>query len=82
MSTGHLEPPAAATSPHLRHRLRELRQRLGFSLGAIAAKLNISIEEVLEQEDPSSDISISQLLDWSCALGVPVDQLLEQMAPA
>ncbi len=79
MSTGHLEPPAAAVTPLFRHRLRELRQRLGISLGAIAAKLNISIEEVLEQEDPSSDISISQLLNWSRALGVPVDQLLVEV---
>jgi transcriptional regulator with XRE-family HTH domain len=59
------------------HRLREVRQREGLSRCRVARLLGISIREVEQQEQPSTDMLLSDLQRWKKALGVPVTDLLD-----
>lgn len=58
------------------HRLRAVRQTEGISRQNLARKLKTSVAELTQQEDPSSDMTLSTLYRWQRALGVPVTELL------
>ncbi|MCH2114601.1 MAG: helix-turn-helix transcriptional regulator [Pirellulales bacterium] len=62
--------------PRQMHRLGEVRQQQGVSLRSIARRLNLSIQEAREHENPHADLKISDLLKWQAALDVPLADLL------
>lgn len=57
------------------HRLAEVRRREGITRGAIARRLGLSPEEILQQEQ-DSDLLLSTLFAWQEALDVPATELL------
>jgi transcriptional regulator with XRE-family HTH domain len=59
-------------------RLGEVRRREGLPRGKVARRLGISVRQVQEQEEPSSDMSLSDLYRWQEALGVPAAELLHE----
>jgi len=68
------EPVGPKAQGH--HRIGEVRQQQGVSLRSVARKLNVPIQEAREQEDPDSDLRISDLLKWQELLEVPLTDLL------
>ena len=60
------------------HRLAEVRQQEGLTRSSVARRLGVSLREVEEQEDPSSDILLSDLRRWQQALDVPMTELLSE----
>ena len=60
------------------HRLRQARRQEGLTRCAVAQRLGKSIGEVQKQEEPSSDLSLSDLYRWQRALGVAAAELLEE----
>ena len=66
-------------SPGKGHQLAEVRNRQGLSQRCVANRLGISVAEVREQEEPSFDLTISQLYGWQAVLDVPVDELLNEL---
>jgi len=58
------------------HRIHEVRQQQGASLRSVARKLDMPIQDVRGQEEPSSDLRISDLLQWQEILEVPLADLL------
>lgn len=75
-----VRPPApqanASASTKKYHRLREVRQQQGASLRSVARRLNLTIQEVRDQEDPCRNLHISELLNWQSVLEVPLGDLL------
>jgi transcriptional regulator with XRE-family HTH domain len=64
------------------HRIGEVRRRQGVSLRSAARRLSTSMDQVRRQEDPTCDMSLSQLYRWQRALEVPiVDLLVDSDAP-
>lgn len=59
-----------------RHRIREVRRQQGVSPRSISRKLGISMQQCREQEEPTADLRISQLIAWQQALDVPLADLL------
>jgi len=75
----------AATLPAGRrplHRLRVVRRRQGLSRRRLAELLNITIEQVRQQESETADLPLSVLYAWQKALDVPLAELLEEPADA
>ncbi|HCK40404.1 MAG: hypothetical protein CMJ72_07780 [Planctomycetaceae bacterium] len=69
-------------SPVALQRIREVRQQQGVSLRSISRRLNLTIQEIREHEDPQTDLSISDLLKWQQVLEVPlVDLLIDSEGP-
>jgi len=61
------------------HRLRAVRKTECISRRNLARKLKTSVAQVLQQEEPGHDMTLSTLYQWQRALGVPVaDLLVEQ----
>lgn len=58
------------------HRISDVRQQQGVSLRSVARKLNLPIQEVRNQEDSSSNLKLSELLEWQKILDVPLADLL------
>jgi len=69
-------PSGPADRSRPMHRLGEVRRREGLSLQKIARHLGLSIEEVQRQENPLSDLRLSDLHHWQQALDVPIAELL------
>ena len=71
-------PPTSSPAPDRPlHRLGEVRRRERITRRKVAQHLGISISEVERQEQPSSDMLLSDLRRWQKALGVPVAELLD-----
>ena len=66
------------TTVHQRpfHRIAEVRQQQGVSIRSLTRKMGLSAEEIARQEDPTCDLSLSQLTAWQKALEVPLANLL------
>ncbi len=74
-------PPAAAPT-RLLHRISEVRQEQGVSVRSAARRLGLSMQEVRTQENPTSDLRLSQLHMWQQVLEVPLaDLLLDNEGP-
>jgi len=58
------------------HRLADVRQQQGVTLRNIARRLGIDMATVRQQEQPDSDLRISELLQWQEVLEVPIAELL------
>lgn len=69
------EPPASNRSLH---RLSEVRRREGLSRRKLARDLGVSVREVKRQEQPSSDMLLSDLYRWGEVLKVPATELLNE----
>jgi len=72
---------AVRPQPHLLHRLSEARKSERLTSRCMARRLNISLTEVLEQENPANDLPLSVLARWARALGVPMAELLVDSTP-
>jgi len=66
--------PAVGNQPL--QRLAAVRQQQGLSLGTMARRLNIKIEQVRQQESESSDLPLSTVYAWQKVLEVPLAELL------
>lgn len=69
-------PIPSANENSSRHRIAEVRRQQGVSVRSITRKLGLSAEEVRQQEDPSADLTLTQLIAWQQALEVPLANLL------
>ena len=58
------------------HRIASARHRQGVSMRSAARRLGISIEQVREQEEPTHDLTLSELQAWQRVLEVPINDLL------
>jgi transcriptional regulator with XRE-family HTH domain len=81
---GHLPLPNVAASSATKplHRIGDVRRRQGISVRSAARRMHTSIDQVRRQEEPNTDLLLSDLLRWQQALDVPVsDLLVENDAP-
>ena len=69
-------PITSKSPPAAWHRIAEVRKQQGVSVRSITRKLGLTAEQVRAQEDPASDLSLSQLVAWQKALDVPLANLL------
>jgi hypothetical protein len=58
------------------HRVASARHRQGVSMRSAARRLGITVEKVREQEEPSYDLTLSELRAWQHVLEVPINDLL------
>ena len=58
------------------HRLSEVRQQQGVTLRNVARRIGVDMATVRQQEQPDSDLRISELLQWQEVLEVPIAELL------
>jgi len=68
-------PIPSMPAPRRLHRLAEVRRQEGLTRAAMARRLGISPQEVLQQEQ-SFDLPLSTLFAWQQALDVPATELL------
>ncbi|HMO86667.1 MAG TPA: hypothetical protein PKC18_17275 [Lacipirellulaceae bacterium] len=77
---GFQTPPAipalSSTSNLVLHRISQVRQEQGVSLRSAGRRLNLSMHEVRDQEQPSTDLRLTQLHQWQQVLEVPLADLL------
>jgi len=75
-------PVAAEGSDRPLHRIAEVRRNQGISVRSAARRMHTSMEQVRRQEDPHSDLPLSELYHWQQALEVPIaDLLVESDSP-
>jgi transcriptional regulator with XRE-family HTH domain len=67
---------ATADRPGGLHRIAEVRRQQGVTLRNVARRLGIPLSVVRRQEQPDSDLRLSDLLRWQEVLEVPVAELL------
>jgi len=58
------------------HRISEVRQRQGVTLRNVARRLGLEISLVRRQEQPDSDLRLSDVMLWQSVLEVPIAELL------
>ena len=46
--------------------------------GKVARRLGLSVHQIEQQEEPSADMTLSELYRWQEALGVPASELLQE----
>lgn len=68
-------PPSGGDGRPL-HRLGAVRRLQGVSRRAIARRMNVDISTVKQQEEATTDLSLSTLYLWQQLLDVPVAELL------
>jgi transcriptional regulator with XRE-family HTH domain len=73
-----LAPSGPPVSHERLHRLVDVRRREGLTRRAVARRMGVSIREVEQQEQPCSDILVSDLRRWQQALAVPISELLDE----
>jgi transcriptional regulator with XRE-family HTH domain len=73
-----LPPMLEPASDRPLHRLAEARRQEGISRRKVAVRLGIPPREVTRQEQPTSDILLSDLYRWQEALKIPVTELLSE----
>lgn len=59
------------------HRVREVRAQQGLSLRTVARRTGVDVKELRRQEDPATDLTLTELRRWQKALEVPLVDLLE-----
>lgn len=59
------------------HRVREVRAQQGLSLRTVSRRTGIEVKELRRQEEPTTDLTLSELRRWQKALEVPLVDLLE-----
>jgi transcriptional regulator with XRE-family HTH domain len=71
-----LPPVSTPTSSKTLHRIGQVRQQQGVSVRSVARRLGLSMQDVRDQEHPTTDLRLSQLLEWQQVLEVPLADLL------
>ena len=77
--TGSAVPEPEATPPSVPpkfHRIGEVRMQQGTSLRSVSRRMDLTVQEIREQETGTSDLCISDLLKWQEVLEVPLADLL------
>lgn len=67
--------PAAGPSRAM-HRVREVRREQGISIKRASQHLGVSVEEARRQEEPTTDLTMSQLFAWQKLCETPIADLL------
>jgi len=62
--------------PRPLHRISEVRQQQGASLRSVSRRMDMTVQEIREQEEACTDLRISDLLKWQHVLEVPLADLL------
>ena len=60
------------------HRIREARRIEGVSIKTAGRRLGINRQQVLAEENPNTDLTVSRLHEWAAALQVPVADLISE----
>jgi transcriptional regulator with XRE-family HTH domain len=60
------------------HRVRIVRNQQGVSLRSVARQTGKDVRSLRQEEEESSDLTISELQQWQKALGVPIAELVEE----
>lgn len=81
-STESDTPVVGKTSGRRLNRIQEVRRREGMSLRSAARHLGYDMRRVRDQEQPGSDLKISELQRWQKALDVPIAELLVESEEA
>lgn len=76
MDTADVPVLKTYAGPKPLHRLAAVRQQEGISRRTVARRLGITPSQVQQQEQESSDMSLSALYAWQEALEVPITELL------
>lgn len=69
--------PASPAAPL--HRIAEVRREQGVSDRSAARRLGLTMEQIRRQEQPTTDLRLSDLQRWQQALEVPVADLLVEV---
>ena len=75
--SGRLTPEPLPKVPL--HRLAERRHEQGVSLSTVAKKLGVEIAEARRQEQPTTDLLLSQLYRWRDVLELPIGELVIEL---
>lgn len=79
-SSGSPVPPTKAA--RAMHRIAEVQKQQGVSPRSIVRRTGMTMEQVRNQQDPTADLSLSELYLWQQALEVPIaDLLIDTEAP-
>lgn len=62
------------------HRIEQVRRQQGVSLRRVARALKVDMHEARKQEQPASDLRLSDLYAWQSVLDVPISDLLVEGA--
>lgn len=73
-----LPPAPRPASGRCLQRVGEVRRREGVPRGKVARRLGLSVHQIEQQEEPSADMTLSELYRWQEALGVPASELLQE----
>jgi transcriptional regulator with XRE-family HTH domain len=60
------------------HRIREVRIQQGVSLRTAARHMQSDVRTAREEEEETTDLTLSQLYQWQRVLDVPVSELLSE----
>lgn len=76
------DQPAAPSAqgsrrPSARHRVAEVRRQQGVSVRSAARRMGVPMEQVRREEQPETNLTLSDLARWQQALEVPLVDLLE-----
>ena len=63
-------------APRSFHRISEVRRQQGVSLRSVSRRMDLTVQEIRHQEDPGTDLRVSELLKWQEVLEVPLADLL------
>lgn len=75
---GAAVPLGLTNVPRPMHRLKAVRHREGVSQSTVARRLGVSLGQVKWQEEETSDLPLSTLLQWQQVLQVPLAELLTE----
>ena len=65
-------------APEPVHRIREVREQQGMSIRSISRRTGVEPRFLREEENPHTDLALSDLLRWQQVLDVPLIDLLEE----
>ncbi len=68
---------SASGAPRAYHRIAEVRAQQGVSLRTVSRRTGIDVKELRRQENPQTNLTLSELICWQEALEVPLVDLLE-----
>ena len=71
----HHRPPQRRFKKRM-HRIAEVRQRQGVTIRNVARRLGLEMSLVRRQEQPDSDLRLSEVMLWQSVLEVPIAELL------
>lgn len=64
------------------HRIADVRQAQGISMRTLARRMGLSAAQLVEQEQATCDLNLSELYEWQEALNVPMADLLQEPSAA